>query len=317
MFGIRKEVRKILADATGGDQPAPTYGGHSMIAPLRRVVVRAPAVSTSPEDATRFGYPHPPDDAKARREHGAFIDILTAHGIEVIVAEPGPDGNLDAIFMYDPSFMTDEGVIMLRPGKEVRRDEVDLSAAIWHELGIPVIGDIEAPGIVEGGDIFWIDPHTVAVGESYRTNDNGIDQLAVFLRVANVDIVRVQIPHWHGESECLHLLSLISPVAEGVAVAHLKLLPVPFVQELRLRGWSFIEIPDEEFATQATNILTLAPGKLLMLKDNPVTIQKLRDTGYEVLTYTGDEISHNRAGGPTCLTNPLLRDRTALQPPNS
>jgi N-dimethylarginine dimethylaminohydrolase len=315
MFGIKREVRKILADATGSDQPAPTYGGHSMIAPLRRVVVRTPAASRGPEDATRFGYPDPPDDEKARSEHAAFIDILTGHGIEVIVAEPGEAGNPDAIFMFDPSFMTDEGVILLRPGKDLRRPEVALSEAIWHELAIPVVGDIEEPGTVEGGDILWIDTHTVAVGESYRTNAQGIDQLEIFLRAANVDVVRVQLPHWHGEQECLHLLSLLSPVAEGVAVAYLKLLPVPFVKELRLRGWSFIDVPDEEFATQATNILALAPGKLLMLKDNPVTIQRLREMGYEVLTYTGDEISHNRAGGPTCLTNPLLRDRLAMTKP--
>jgi N-dimethylarginine dimethylaminohydrolase len=177
---------------------------------------------------------------------------------------------------------------------------------------VPILGEITEPGTVEGGDLLWIDSTTIAVGRGYRTNDVGIDQLEIFLRTVGVDLVRTHLPHWHGEGECLHLLSLLSPVAPRVAVAYMKLMPVPLVQELRLRDWTFIDIPDEEFSTHATSILALAPGKVLMLKDNPVTIQRLRDAGVEVVTYTGDEISHNRGGGPTCLTNPMLRDLSAL-----
>jgi N-dimethylarginine dimethylaminohydrolase len=103
-------------------------------------------------------------------------------------------------------------------------------------------------------------------------------------------------------------MSLISPVGEKLAVVYKPLMAVPFVQFLEGLGWRFVEVPDEEFASQGCNVLTVAPGKVLMLKDNPVTIQRLRDAGVEVHTYTGDEISHNRAGGPTCLTRPILRD---------
>jgi N-dimethylarginine dimethylaminohydrolase len=200
----------------------------------------------------------------------------------------------------------------MRPGKEVRRSEVELAARLWDELEVPILGEIEEPGTVEGGDLMWIDSTTVAAGQGYRTNDHGIDQLEILLRSVGVDLIRTDLPYWTGPRDCLHLLSLISPVAPRLAVTYRKLMAVPFVQELEIRGWSFIDIPDEEFATQGTNILALAPGKVLMLKDNPVTIGRLRDAGVEVLTYTGDEISHNRAGGPTCLTNPMLRDRFAL-----
>ena len=68
-----------------------------------------------------------------------------------------------------------------------------------------------------------------------------------------------------------------------------------------------VEIPDEEFATQGCNVLTVAPGKVLMLKDNTVTIERLRDAGVEVHTYDGSEVSLKGDGGPTCLTQPLLR----------
>jgi N-dimethylarginine dimethylaminohydrolase len=282
-----------------------------MIAPLRRVLVRRPAPPAGEGDAARFGYPNQPDHAVAEREHDAFVQKLQDLGVDVIVADAPEAGELDAIFVYDPSFTTDGGLILMRPGKEVRRPEVELARQAASALDIPVVGEIEAPGEAEGGDMFWIDQNTLAIGEGYRTNAAGIDQMTVFLRPMGVDVVRVPLPYWHGPAECLHLLSLISPVDENLAVVYRPLMPVPFVQFLEGLGWRFVDIPDEEFATQGTNVLAVAPGNVLMLKDNPVTIQRLRDAGVEVHTYTGDEISHNRAGGPTCLTRPIWRDTGA------
>ena len=75
----------------------------------------------------------------------------------MIVAGPDEPGLLDAIFAYDPSLITDAGAVLLRPGKELRLPEVDLAERTYAELGIPVIGRIEAPGTVEGGDTLWLD----------------------------------------------------------------------------------------------------------------------------------------------------------------
>lgn len=287
---------------------AQDFGGHSMIEPLRRVLVRKPAPPASERDQATFGYPHAPNHEVAIAEHQAFVQQLRDLGVEVIEAAAPEDGLLDAIFPYDPSFTTDEGILLCRPGKGSRLPEVELAREAAKALDIPIVGEIQEPGAVEGGDMFWIDENTLAVGEGYRTNSGGIDQLQIFIRPLGVDVIRVPLPYWHGPSECLHLMSLISPVDERVAVVYLPLLPVPFVKLLELEGWSFIEIPDEEFATQGCNVLTIAPGKVLMLKDNPVTIGRLEAAGIEVHTYAGDEISHNRAGGPTCLTRPILRE---------
>jgi len=308
---MREFVRDLTEQLTESAATQPLrqgFGGHSMVAPLKRVLVQHPARSTSPADADRFNYPHPPNDALALAEHEAFTAILAAAGIEVIVRPAAPDGLLDAIFVYDSSFITDDGAILTRPGKAVRRPEVAIARQAYEELGIPIIGEISEPGMLEGGDMCWLDRNVLAVGEGYRTNAAGIDQLQVILQPLGVDVYRVPLPHWHGEQECLHLLSLLSPVDDQVAVVHLPLMVTPFVQLLRASGWTLIEIPEEEFATQGTNVLTLEPGKVLMLKDNPVTKARLETHGIEVLTYTGDEISHNRAGGPTCLTRPILRD---------
>lgn len=287
---------------------AQNYGGHSMVAPLKRVVVRQPAPPLGDVDQARFGYPNPPNHEQATEEHDAFVTILRDFGVEVIEADPPEAGNLDAIFVYDPSFTTDQGLILCRPGKEPRLPEVAMAQSLARALDVPIFGEIREPGTVEGGDMFWIDRNTLAIGEGYRTNSSGIDQMQIFMRPIDVDVIRVPLPYWRGPTECLHLMSLISPVDEKLAVAYLPLMPVPFVKLLEREGWAFVEIPDEEFATQGCNVLTIAPRKVLMLKDNPVTIGRLEAAGIEVHTYTGDEISHNRAGGPTCLTHPILRE---------
>lgn len=284
------------------------FGGQSMVAPLRTVMVRRPAPPETADDWRRFGYLHPVDQAQTEREHAAFREILAGEGVEVIEAGPDPAGELDAIFAYDPSFMTDRGAILTRMGKRVRLAESEYAAATYREIGVPILGRIEAPGTFDGGDAFWLDSRTLAVGRSYRTNEAGIEQLRTMLGGIGVEVVRVELPHWHGKAECLHLMSMISPVAPDLAVVYLPMLVVPFVELLHERDWRFVEVPDEEFASMGCNVLALAPGKCLMIESNPVTRARLEAAGCEVLTYVGDEISRNREGGPTCLTRPIWRE---------
>jgi dimethylargininase len=140
-----------------------TWGGQSMVAPLRRVLVRWPAPPASDQDYLRFGYPRPVDHDRAVREHGVFRTLLEEAGAEVIVAGPDADGLLDAIFAYDPSLTTDMGAILLRPGKAARLPEVELAEQTYAELGIPIVGWIEAPGTAEGGDMLWLDEATASI----------------------------------------------------------------------------------------------------------------------------------------------------------
>lgn len=290
------------------------WGGQSMVAPLRRVLVREPAPPASGGEYSDFAYPRPVDHERAAREHAAFRAILKQAGCEVLAAGPDEPGLLDAIFAYDPSLVTDAGAVLLRPGKALRLPEVALAERAYAELGIPVIGRIEAPGTVEGGDTLWLDETTLAVGRGYRTNAEGIAQLRAILAPRGVEVLTVDLPHWRGPGECLHLMSMISPVAERLAVVYLPLMSVPFVEELRRRGWSFIEVPDEEFDSHGCNVLALAPMSVLVCEGSPLTRSRLEEAGCRVVAYTGDELSHNRAGGPTCLTRPILRGDRALLP---
>lgn len=284
------------------------WGGHSMSAPLRRVIVRQPAAPESDTQWRDFAYEHPIGVAATVAEHAALRQLLADAGVEVIATGPDPAGLLDAMFAYDSSIMSNAGAIVLRSGKDLRLPEADLAAQTYTELGIPIAGRITAPGTVDGGDTLWLDPQTLAVGRSYRTNDEGIAQLRAILAPQGVTVLTVDLPHWRGPGECLHLMSFISPIAEKLAVVYLPMMPVPLVRELQALGWEFIEVPEEEFLTHGCNVLALAPRKVLVCDGSPVTRSRLEAAGVEVLIYQGDELSHNRAGGPTCLTRPILRE---------
>jgi dimethylargininase len=287
--------------------PPRTYGGQSMVAPLRRVLVYPPVAPDANVSWEAFGYFRPIDHARATEEHAAFRNLIADAGSEIIVGELDDAALQDGIFPFDPVITTDSGAILSRMGKPLREREVANLAATLRDLDIPILGQIAAPGTLEGGDCCWLDPQTLAVGQGYRTNAEGIRQLAAILAPIGVNVVVMPLPHWHGPEECLHLLSLISPLDERLAVVYRPLLSVPFLEELSARGYELIDIPEEEFATQGCNILTLSPRRCLMLRDNVETIRRMRAAGCDVLTYVGDEISHNRSGGPTCLTRPLLR----------
>ena len=275
---------------------------------LRRALVYPPVPAGPGSSWEAFGYLRPMDHELAVREHAALRQILRDAGVEVLTGEIDDPALQDGIFPYDPMITTDDGVILCRMGKPLRAGEVDLAARTLAELGVPVIGRITAPGTIEGGDTCWIDEHTLAVGRGYRTNSEGILQLHGLLAPRGVNVVGYDLPHWHGPAECLHLLSLISMLDHDLAVVYLPLLPTAMVELLTHRGIQLVPIPDDEFASQGCNVLALGPRQCVLLKENVVAAERLRAAGCEVITYSGDEISHNRTGGPTCLTRPLLRD---------
>ena len=68
------------------------WGGQSMSAPLRRVMVRRPAAPATGAEYGDFGYPAPVDHDRAEREHEAFRALLTDAGVEVIDAGPDAAG---------------------------------------------------------------------------------------------------------------------------------------------------------------------------------------------------------------------------------
>ena len=192
-------------------------------------------------------------------------------------------------------------------GKEGRRNEPNAQLQIFKDNNISVLGQIKAPGTLEGGDVTWLDENTLAVGHTYRTNEEGIKQLKKLLEPKGVKIIVAELPHYKGQHDVFHLMSILSPIDAGLAVVYSPLMPINFRNYLIGKGFDFVEVPDDEFESMGCNVLAIAPRKCIMVAGNPKTQKLLEDAGCEVQLYSGNEISVKGGGGPTCLTRPLQR----------
>lgn len=283
---------------------------------LTHVAVKHPRDAfVSPEAIARqwasHGFTAAPDFDAACREHDAFLEVLTRHGVALTLLPADAGTTIDSIYARDASLVTPRGVVLCAMGKAAREGEPAAQGRAFTAAARPwtaVAGAIAPPGRIEGGDVVWLDDRTVAVGRGYRTNAAGIRQFAALTGPA-VDVVEVQLPHWKGPGDVMHLMSLISPVDRDLAVVYSRLLPVPFHERLLARGITLVDTPDDEFDSMATNVLALAPRVCVMLAGNPRTRAALERAGATVVEYTGVEISVKGAGGPTCLTRPLVRTR--------
>jgi N-dimethylarginine dimethylaminohydrolase len=241
-----------------------------------------------------------PDSAALSVEHESLCAALEEAGVEVVVAE---STTLDAVYVYDPALIGNTGAVLLRPGKPERAEEVAALGTDLERAGIAIAGRLEEPSLAEGGDFFWLDERTLCGGRGYRTNSDG---LAALERMLEVELLAFDLPHHHGPASCLHLLSLLSPLADDLVLAYPPLLPVALAQLLDGRGVKIVEVPVDEFETLGCNALALAPRVALIPEQNRETRRRLEAAGVEVMVYRAAELSKGE-GGPTCLTLPLAR----------
>jgi N-dimethylarginine dimethylaminohydrolase len=289
------------------------YGSQSEVGKIRSILLKHPKdafIGQANIDAQwqELNYSGSPDIGRATVEYDGFVDLFRAEIPDVHYLPQHSETGLDSVYVHDPVIITRAGAILCNMGKDMRRGEPEALGAFLSELGVPILGSIIGEGRLEGGDVVWLDERTLAVGRGYRTNAEGIRQLKEFTANLVDEFVVVPLVHWNGPEYCLHLMSFISPVDHDLAVVYSRLMPVPFRNWLLKRGMCLLEVPDSEYGTMACNVLALAPRKCIMLLGNPRTRQMLEDHGVEVHEFGGDEISRKGAGGPTCLTRPLLRE---------
>ncbi|MET0817635.1 MAG: arginine deiminase family protein, partial [Solirubrobacteraceae bacterium] len=278
-----------------------SYGVTSMTAPLRRVLVRKPALHGDFAGAAW----REPDPAALARQHDAFVELLDRLGPSVEVAD-ALDGQVDSVYMHDPVLVTGRGAIPLRMAKPARQAEPAAMAAELERLGVPVLGMLDAPAYADGGDRFWLDDATMAIGLGYRTNLAGVDAVRRIVEPEGVTVEAYDMPHDQGPGFVLHLQSFLSGVSDDLCVVYEPLAPVRLLQDLRARGFDWIAISHDDYLAMGCNILAIRPGVVVMVDGVPAVRRELERRGVEVHTYDGSELSLKGDGGPTCLTAPLL-----------
>ena len=243
----------------------------------------------------------------APNEYRDFESILIESGASLQYFHSDNKTTMDSMYCRDASIATDFGMILCNMGKSDRVNEPRSQKIMFENAGVPILGEIKSPGTVEGGDVAWLDERTLAVGHTYRTNLEGIAQLKALLEPKGIEIIVAELPHYKGKSDVFHLMSILSPIDIDLAVVYSPLMPIRFRNELIKRGFTLIEVPDEEFESMGCNVLAVDKRECLMVDGNPLTQRLLMEAGCNVTTYKGNDISVKGGGGPTCLTRPMLR----------
>ena len=283
-----------------------------MVDPIKKILLKHPRNSFINQEIIdkqylELNYSKAPNFNKAILDYEKFVSLLKSFGIELHYLPEDNSTSLDSIYTHDPCIISNNGIIICNMGKKARLAEPNTIEKFFKSIQIPILGKIKAPGTLEGGDVVWIDDKTIAVGEGYRTNKEGIEQLRYLLSDQVETVISVPIPHWNGPQDCLHLMSNLSPIDHNLYLVYSRLLPVSFRKYLLDRNIELIDVPDEEYESMGCNVLTVAPRKAIMISGNSKTKQLLEKNNVEVYTYDGTEISIKGAGGPTCLTRPFLR----------
>ena len=278
---------------------------------IRRLALRRPAesfINQARLDAEwkRLNYTGRPDYAGAQSQYDRLIALLREQGSEIDFLPAEPSLTIDSIYVRDAAIVSPKGIILCNMGKPDRRGEPAAAESAFRKLGLPVAGAIEGEGRLEGGDVVWFDDRTLAVGRTYRSNDEGIRQLRALVG-PNVEVVVADMPHYRGQADVFHLMSVLSPIDLDLTLVYSPLMPIRFREWLIGRGIRLVEVPKAEFDSMGCNVLAIAPRRCVMLQGNPATLAVLRAAGAEVIEIAGSEISEKGQGGPTCLTRPLLR----------
>ena len=220
---------------------------------------------------------------RAREQHRAYVGALDRIGVRIAVL-PAQDELPDAVFVEDTAIVVDECAVITRPGLESRRDEVASVAAALRD--VRPLTEIRAPGTIEGGDVLQIG-RSLFVGETQRTNAEGIRQFAAALEPHGYDVVRVRL------TGCLHLKSAVTYAGNETVVLNPDWIDVDLFGR-----WQCVPVAPEE--PHAANVL--AVGDVVHVAASaPATRRKLDALGFQTARLDTSEFEKAEAA-LTCLS---------------
>ena len=232
-------------------------------------------------------------------EWQTLLDAYRANGVEVVEIEADPNNQV-MTFARDFGAMIKEGAIIGKFRHPARQVETVQYEAKLKELGVPIVARVNA-GCFEGGDFWMIDEHTLAFGLVDRTDEAGIANLREQLAKYGYTVVGVPCP-----PDNLHLDMVFNIVAPKVCLAATSQLPYNFLQMLKRRGFTIIDVAAEDVFKHGCNVQAIVNNKVIAIKNNKHINDKMRALGIEVIDVPFDQILH-AGGGPHCLTYPIER----------
>lgn len=233
------------------------------------------------------------------KEWNDLLQAYRDYGVEVVEMDADPSMQVQT-FARDFGACVKEGAIIGKFRHPARQAETAAYEAKLKEHGVPVIARCNA-GCFEGGDFWMLDEHTLAFGLVDRTDKAGVDNLREQLAKFGYTVVGVSCPPAN-----LHLDMVFNIVAEKVCIAATRELPYDFIQMLKRRDFTIIDVPSELVFKHGCNVQALGNNKVLAIKNNKSVNDKMREAGVEVIEVDLCQIL-KAGGGPHCMTFPMIR----------
>ena len=271
----------------------------SSVLPIQSVWLRPPG-TPSLLSLQEAGWKTPICLDELHQEFNTYHQLLQSLGIEVNLVPSSP--NPDSIYLYDVLLSTPWGFVILQSRKKNRTTESTELRNFIEKNNLPILGNIKGNGYIDGGDLFWIHPHLLAMGLSWRSNIEGAKQLRKLLSPYQIQVEAYDLPNLYGQSVCLHLMSLVSPIHQNLALVCETALPIRLHQALEQHGYTLLSVPPEEWESLGSNVLALGHRRVISLAGNPQTKKRLQKAGIEVIEFHGPNLCLAGTGGPTCLT---------------
>lgn len=244
---------------------------------LRGVIVVAPSAALAAVPPLH-GESHAIAE-RATEQFGIFVKRLEAHGVKTILAEAG--GAAFGTFCADGAVVFADGAFLMRPSDLRRRGEIAPLEAALARANVPVVGRIDAPGLLDGGDVLLAGGTLFIAVPAPRRNEEGIRasvhgnalgraQLASYARAKNITVVEVPVA-----AEVSRLRSVASLVDERTV-----LFAAGLVDRTAFAGFSTIEAPrGEDFGA---GVLALGGKRVLANLRFRETIPLLRKAKFAV-----------------------------------
>jgi len=223
-------------------------------ASLTAAVVARPGAAVA-DLVPRPGEPSPIAD-RAQAQHDILVRTLRDRGVTVTELAVETE-SAAACLIADGAILFAGGAVLARPAQVERRHEITALEAALSGLGVPIIGRIEAPGLLDATDVIvagetvYVGIVTGAQGQRQRSNAPGRAQLEAFASRAGKRVVELPIA-----ADVAHLRNVFSIVGAATAIAAPEKVDLRAVRDLEL-----VELPrGEEYAA---GVLALGEKRVL------------------------------------------------------
>jgi N-dimethylarginine dimethylaminohydrolase len=300
------------------------WGAQSEFGKLRAALVHRPGLELDAEsidDPVWFGILDKPDLKRVQEQNDNLVKVLKAEGVEVHYLNApspahGPYSKVNPRIWgtRDSGVVINGGAIISRMSLPWRKKDEVFWARRAVEIGCPILYTVNGNGTFEGGNVVWLDPKHVCIGQSVRTNADGIAQVSRIMKeVGGVEeVIVVPIPGYLENLEWpaggwAHLDCIFGMADVDLGLIYPPGVPYFFIEKLMSYKVTLIEAPPEEAAKEACNILALAPRKFIMNAGCPTVRRKAEKEGADVIEIDLSEYVKS-GGAPHCMTGPLIRD---------